>query len=124
MLPLHHEPMFMPSGRLELPRHCWQQLLRLPCLPIPPRRLVVPMGRLELPRSCDQQILSLPCLPFHHIGLYTNIKTNYLRRVRELNPQIAINDPLISSQLGVPMPNSPKYQRWDSNPYELTPSRF
>lgn len=32
----------------------------------------------------------------------------YLRRMRDLNPQIAINDPLISSQLGVPMPNSPK----------------
>lgn len=40
------------------------------------------------------------------LPVYKNDKIK-LRRVRELNPQIAINDPLISSQLGVPMPNSP-----------------
>ena len=27
----------VPPGRLELPRHCWQQILSLPRLPIPPQ---------------------------------------------------------------------------------------
>src|SRR5262245_18806821 len=37
----------MASGRLELPRPCGQQILSLPCLPIPPR------GRTEESTRCQ-----------------------------------------------------------------------